>query len=418
MDEASFSSNLCNPLSFTSRSRSKCIMISSVNTNSEKTCKLLSLQDSGCPFYHVTFCCKKDVAKLQNNSYHISCPHYLLAIPPWNSSNIVQRNVMNRLQENSFYSENLGIKLNTQEGDKIHGNTCIFTDQSIEHVTDMTNTLNTTLHRDLLDTTLYVYLDPGYCPSEQSSNTGIAIWSLLKTNRNIGASKNITKGVLLGIDEYSLPVQTGNAPEHMGLVLGNLLLNVICVHCDPKTSESHFKNAVICIESNSNKDCVRTIAKTLNKLSSVQYLLKKIVLWYVHEKVKSYKMSELGCASVRSIGSTDLVGFFLTGEKKTFINQFRNDLYHGRVVISQALVSSFSVHLSCMLQKIREQLNNLRMSGKADKTWRDDMGIALVLAYGIMVNRQNEQFVINIRQLTPDCLASIPFIVKRFCASM
>lgn len=405
VDEAGHVPSLSNLLSYASLDKTKLLLTSSVNTASETTCALLKLKDSGAPYYHVTFCCPLDVEKIANAKHAVACHHYILAPPPHIVSDEIQKKVMNTLESDSFFKETMGVISEEVRGAGLgNGLTasscilgqadpeCLFVEDYLCNMETRDGALNTLTNRHCMSRKMWMYIDPAYTDRQTVSATGIAIITYIKgmssqLTPNKTKQKSQLYGVVLAIEQYWLPSHDEIASGSIAGSAARAVLKVLNAHRYRHTKEHHFKELVVAIESNSSEHMAVHIARSLNAICALA-LSSKFRVSFVHRPVNSTDAKLAGCQSVHDFGTREVVGYWLGGQKNALISNFQEDFNMDKI---RASILMYSYTIKKPHNFLADQLRKFRRGSKPKDGSQNDVAIALIMAYNMMLNRSNDQ---------------------------
>ena len=412
VDEAGFVKTLTHLLPYVNRRGTKLVLTSSMNTAADKTCSLLKLERTGAAYYRVCFSCPGDVPRVAESPEAIACHHYIMSLPPHITTDVVQKTVMNTLEPNSYETENMGVTLGGEDGHP--GGCCgyslsMFSRSVVREMREGQSDLDTFNNLKCLGDTLFLYVDPAYTTNSSVSASGIACVCRFTPAppRPAGAlrsgpsSKTRRMAVVLGVDEVRLIDHSVPAHVFIGLAVLRLLQQVVNVHACPRTHSSRFKAAVIAVESNSNEHMAVQICQFVNAAASkTAGPLHTLSLKFTHRRRTDKDAKSVGLRSVREFGTAEVAGFFLDRQKKTLVGLFQM-AFNSRVVrLSMNLVSPTLEHSGQDPRAlIADQLSKFRADAKPQDNTQDDVAIALILAYNLLLNERNDGF--NVHALVP-----------------
>lgn len=368
-------------------------MMSSVNTASVRTSSLLRCEGTGIPYYHITFSCPEDKEKTLETKYAIACHHYILAPPPHVSNDSTQKAVMNAIEENSFGNEMLGVldgdkTAKTLTGEEHIDPSCIFSAKHIIGMKQGTNTVDVVWHitQNTMDTTLYMYIDPAYTISKKNSATGMAILSAYTEKSSYPSAKAKSKALILAVEQYWLTDHAESAGLAIGAKAAGLLLQTLITYSDKTTSTPYFEEVIIGIEYNSSENAAQQIAKTISRLFKA--MSSPIVPKFFHKNMDKSYMEARGTTDKACFGTQEVVGFWLDKKKINYCESFRNDFNKGYILCSMVPISS----INQSYKLVATQFEKFHPTRKPDDGSQNDVAIAIIMAYILMLNRNNEQW--------------------------
>ena len=405
IDEACFVRSLTTQLSYAQHKGTKLMLTSSANTASEKSSSLIKCKDMGIPFYYIVFTCPEDVLKVSKAQNAVACHHYILGVPPYISTEANQKLFMNTLESNSFTTESLGVVSEnevitdpTTGKETILEDGCLFRSSILNDLSTGTNDflIDTTTKFQALSNIMYVYVDPAYTSNSRNSATGICIMTqmMLGSSHESVTSKNTRKlGVILGVEEYRIPyTYTWQASVCIGGAVACLIIDVLYAH------SHHFKKVVIGIESNSSESDAVFIAKAINKACNVM-LQGSLDVHFTHRLIKTGDIRRHGATNLKDFGTREVVGFWLGPSKSTYCKVFCDD-FNQRKIRSSLTPYSRTIQQSEIHKFIADQLTKFRLGSKPKDKSQNDVAIAMVMSYYLMMLDKNSQLTHLIHPIT------------------
>lgn len=217
---------------------------------------------------------------------------------------------------------------------------------------------------------LFCFCFQAYSMSDKTTSaTGITLLCRYKT----------THAVILGLEEYYLKEQTGNATNDIAILVTNSVMRVTLAH------NSHFQRVLVIIEANSCPDNVPLISTKIKAILRVITPTMRVYFGHYNARIQS------STTKLNSNSGTNAkrIGFWLGQEKRSMVDTFIYQFEAGKILTSYSVYSYTSQD---PVDQLVDQLRVLRYDTKPQNRKQDDVAISTVCAFNHLLQLNNQQY--------------------------